>query len=107
MGRSWQQPVTAFALFNLIAVPLVGRGVWAAMLWLNAGQAVLVAVLLSVVAAFGILGVNAALTVRAARAGLPQAGRTTLWLVTGVTFALTIGTGMFSPLTLLHALIVG
>ncbi|HUF87424.1 MAG TPA: hypothetical protein VMM59_08580 [Thermohalobaculum sp.] len=97
--------VTWFALFNLIAAPLIGRGVWALMLGLNTDRFRLMAVLVSVAGAVAILGVNAWLTRRATLAGLPRGGQIALWLITGGTFALTIGFGVFSPVNLLLALL--
>ncbi len=97
-------PVTWFALFNLIAAPLIGRGVWALMLTLNAEQLRLAAVMVSLAGALGILAVNAWLTHRATRAGLPRGGQMAMWLITGGTFALTIGAGVFSPINLILAL---
>lgn len=104
MQASWQGPVTGFALFNLVAVPLIGRATWIAMEALRA-DAILLAVALSVGAALVILSVNVVLTLRAERAGVPPAGRRLLWAVTALTFLLPIGTGFFSPLSLVHALL--
>ena len=104
MENAWQRPVTAFALFNLIGVPLIGRGAWIAMDSLRA-DAILLAVAVSVGAALAILAVNVLLTLRVDRAGVPPVGRSLLWAVTAVTFLLPIGTGFFSPLTLIHALL--
>lgn len=101
----WKTPVTWFALFNLIAAPLIGRGIWALMAALNTDQWRLAAVLVSVAGAAGILAVNAWLTHRAAAAGLPRPGQMALWIITGGTFALTIGLGVFSPINLVIALL--
>ncbi len=103
--RAVTQAVTWFTLFNLIAVPLIGRGVWALMLAFAREDFRLVSVLVSVLGAVAILGVNAWLTRRAARAGLGRRGQMVMWLVTGGTFALTIGFGTFSPINLLIALV--
>ena len=97
--------VTWFALFNLLAVPLVGRGIWALMLSFERGDLRLASVLLSVLGAVAILGVNAWLTRRATLAGLGRAGQMVMWIVTGLTFAVTIGFGTFSPINLVIALI--
>lgn len=105
MTQPWHRPLMVFALFNLIAVPLAGRATWVAMQALNADGAIAVAVLVSVLAALAILAVNALTTLWAGRTGVPPAGWRALWVVTGVTFALTVGTGFFSPLTLLQALV--
>lgn len=105
MAKAWHAPVTLFALYNLIAVPIVGRAAWLAMQMLHGDGLLLAAVALSVVAALGILAGNVVLTLRAARAGVPEGGRTALWAITGLTFVLTIGTGFYSPLTLLQALV--
>jgi len=45
------------------------------------------------------------LTARATRAGLPRKGQMALWLVTGGTFAVTVGFGVFSPIELALALL--
>jgi len=105
MTRSWQAPVTWFALFNLLGAPFAGRAVWAAMQVLHGAGDTGLAVLLSVLVAVGILGVNAGLTWWATRAGLPRRGQMALWLITGGTFALTIGVGMFSPINLIFLLL--
>ena len=97
----WKAPVTWFALFNLLAAPVIGRAVWFVMAGLNAEDARLAAVGMSLVGALGILGVNVWLTWWATRAGLPRRGQMALWLITGGTFAITIGFGVFSPLNLL------
>ena len=104
MGRAWHSAVTAFVLFNLIAVPLIGQLAWLTMERLREG-AIVAAVAVSVVAAVAILGVNALLTLRTGRAGAPQGVERALWAVTGLTFVLTIGTGFFSPVMLVWALL--
>ena len=81
MPPAAKAPVTWFALFNLIAAPLIGRGVWALMLTLVRDDFRLVAVLVSVI------------------------GAVAMWLITGGTFAITIGFGVFSPINLLIALV--
>lgn len=105
MHAPWKAPVAWFVLFNLIAVPFIGRVIWFLMLQLNAGEARFAAVALSLAGALGILAANAVLTVRATRAGLPRKGQAALWLVTGGTFAVTIGFGVFSPVELVLALL--
>jgi hypothetical protein len=105
MAHPWQPPVTWFALFNLLAAPLIGRAVWMVMQQLNAESAVAAAVGLSLAGAIGILGVNVTLSWWATRAGLPRHGQMALWLITGGTFVLTVGFGFFSPVNLLTALI--
>lgn len=97
-------PVGAFILFNLIGVPVIGRLVWTGMGALHGAGATFGAVLVSVLAAAGVLAVNLLLTRRAARAGLAKPGVMALAAVTLVTFALTVGTGFFSPLNLIWAL---
>ena len=103
MNVPWQRPVTGFVLFNVLGVPLIGRGAWAAMESLRA-DAIALAVGVSVLAAVAILGMNAVLTLRADHAGVPPGVRAVLWAITALTFVLTIGTGFFSPLTLVWAL---
>ena len=105
MKPTWQAPVTWFALFNLIAAPFVGRAVWLFMQQLNADSAILGAVALSLAGAVGILAINATLSVRATREGLPRRGRQAMWLITGGTFVLTIGFGFFSPINLVIAMV--
>ena len=102
---TWQAPVTWFALFNLIGAPLVGRVVWLLMQQLNADNARIGAVALSLAGAVGILGVNSYLSWWAMREGLPRRGRPAMWLITGATFVLTIGFGFFSPINLVIALV--
>ena len=104
MRPRWQGPLTVFALFNLIGVPLIGRGAWVLMESLRV-DAIMAAVAVSVGAALVILAANVLLTLRAERAGVPPVGRSLLWAVTAVTFLLPIGTGFFSPLMLIHALL--
>jgi len=105
MHALWKAPVAWFVLFNLIAVPFIGRALWMFMLHLAAADARLVAVALSLVGAVGILAANVLLTARATRAGLPRKGQMALWLVTGGTFAVTVGFGVFSPIELALALL--
>jgi len=105
MKSAWQAPVTWFALFNLIAAPFVGRAVWLLMQQLNADNARLGAVALSLAGALGILAVNGALTWWAMRESLPRRGRQAMWLITGGTFVLTIGFGFFSPINLVIAMV--
>lgn len=105
MHALWKAPVAWFVLFNLIAVPFIGRALWLAMLRLNAADARLSAVALSLAGALGILAANALLTAQASRAGLPRRGRMAMWLVTGGTFAVTVGFGVFSPVELVLGLL--
>jgi len=105
MKPTWQTPVVYFVLFNLLAAPLIGRGIWLAMQqWNDAGDR-MIAAALSLAAAVGILAVNTLITVWATREGLPRRGRTILWLITGGTFILPIGFGSFSPVNLVIALL--
>ena len=101
----WQPPVTWFVLFNLIAAPFAGRGVWLIMLQLNQGSLRVASVVLSLGAAVGILAVNAILTRQAGREGLPGRGQIAMWMFTGGTFVLTIGFGFFSPVNLVIAML--
>ena len=105
MRPAWQTPVTWFVLFNLIAAPFAGRAVWFFMQQLNAEDARIGAVALSLAGAVGILGVNSYLSRWAMREGLPRRGRPAMWLITGATFVLTIGFGFFSPVNLVIALL--
>ncbi len=105
MKPAWQAPVTWFALFNLIAAPFVGRAVWLFMQQLNAGDARIGAVALSLAGAVGILGINGTLSWWAMREGLPRRGQMVMWLITGGTFVLTIGFGFFSPINMVIALV--
>ena len=100
MPETWKTPVTWFALFNLLGAPFIGRGIWAAMQALHGEKMLAAAVAVSLVGAIGILAVNSGLTVWATRSGLPRKGQMILWLITGGTFALTIGFGTFSPVNL-------
>ncbi|MFQ5567808.1 MAG: hypothetical protein ACE5EU_15760 [Paracoccaceae bacterium] len=102
---AWQAPVTWFALFNLLGAPFVGRAVWFLMMQLNNEHLRLASVALSLGGAVGILVVNAILTRRAGREGLPRHGQQAMWLITGATFVLTIGFGFFSPVNLLIAMV--
>lgn len=104
MERAWQAPVTTFALFNLIGVPLIGQIAWLAMEGLRDG-AIGLAVLVSVLTAMGIAGGNLYLTLRARWAGVPPGIGLVLWAVTVLTFVLPIGTPFFSPLMLAWALV--
>jgi hypothetical protein len=105
MPPAAKTPVTWFVLFNLIALPLIGRGIWTLMLALNADELRLAGVLVSVLGTLLITLINAWLTQWATWAGLPRRGRMAMWLVTGLTFALTIGLGVFSPINLLIMLV--
>jgi hypothetical protein len=100
MKPTWQTPIIWFALFNLMAAPFIGRTIWHAMQQLNADDMRVAAVVLSLAGAIGILGTNSILTVWAARSGWPKRGQQALWLITGVTFVLTVGFGTFSPINL-------
>ncbi|HUF57499.1 MAG TPA: hypothetical protein VMM55_13165, partial [Thermohalobaculum sp.] len=57
MDKAWQPPVTSFALFNLVGVPLIGQLAWLTMEGLRDG-AIGLAVLVSVLTAMGIAGGN-------------------------------------------------
>ena len=100
MKPAWQIPVTWFALFNLVATPFIGRALWYFMQLLNADGLPIAAVVLSLAGVIGILATNSGLTVWAARSGLPKNGQRAMWLITGVTFLLTVGFGTFSPINL-------
>ena len=102
---AWQTPVIWFALFNLIAAPFIGRAIWFFMQQMNADNMRVGAVALSLAGAVGILATNSALSVWAARSGLPKDGQRAMWLITGGTFVLTIGFGTFSPINLVIALL--
>ena len=97
MTPNWFRPLSLFALFNLIAVPIVDHLAWDAMLRLNAEQGAGIAVLLSLLVAAGILAANILMTRWTVSSGLPKLGELILWTVTGITFVLPIGTGRFSP----------
>lgn len=105
MRSTWHPPVIWFVLFNLLAAPLIGRAIWRMMQALNADSALAAAVGLSLVGAVGILAVNGYLTWQATRAGLPRQGQMAMWLITGGTFVVTIGFGVFSPINLAIALV--
>jgi hypothetical protein len=102
---AWQTPVIWFTLFNLIAAPFIGRAIWFFMQQLNTGNMRIGAVALSLAGAVGILATNSALSVWAARSGLPKGGQRAMWLITGGTFVLTIGFGTFSPINLVIAML--
>lgn len=104
MDKAWQRAVTSFVLFNLIAVPLIGQMAWLTMEGLRDG-AIAMAVLVSVLVALAILGVNVVFSWKARRAAAPSGAQMTLWAITALTFVLTIGTGFFSPLMLVWALV--
>ena len=97
-------PVALFAIFNLLGAPLIGRLVWMGMGALHGAGSAAGAVGLSVLAAFGILATNVVLTRRATLASVPKKGVIAMALVTLLTFGLTVGSGFFSPLNLLFAL---
>lgn len=105
MTDRWKTPVTWFALFNLIGAPIVGRVLWSVMTHLHGSGATGAAVGLSLVGAVGILAANIGLTWWATQAGLPRLGQMVLWLITGATFVLTVGLGVFSPINLVIALL--
>ena len=104
MEKAWQAPVTTFALFNLIGVPLIGQLAWLTMEGLRDG-AIGMAVLVSVLVAMGIACGNVYLSLRARWAGASPGIMLVLWGVTALTVLLTIGTGFFSPLMLVWALV--
>jgi len=101
---AWKAPVAWFALFNLLAAPFIGRAIWFYMIQLNANEARMAAVALSLVGAIGIVAVNTLLTLWAMRAQIPRIGAQVMWLVTGLTFILTVGFGSFSPINLAIAM---
>ena len=105
MKPTWQTPVVYFILFNLLGTPAIGRGVWLLMQEMNVDGGRIIAVVLSLATAVGILAVNALISIWAGREGLPRKGQRILWLITGGTFALTIGFGTFSPINLAIALL--
>ncbi|MHA1529212.1 MAG: hypothetical protein ACTSVG_09330 [Alphaproteobacteria bacterium] len=72
---------------------------------LNAANAQIGAVALSLAGAVGILAINSSLSWWAMRENLPRSGQMAMWLITGGTFVLTIGFGSFSPINLLIALV--
>jgi hypothetical protein len=100
MRPAWQIPIIWFTLFNLVAAPFIGRAIWFFLQLLNTDTLRIAAVALSLAGAIGILATNSALTIWDARGGLPKNGERVMWLVTGVTFLLTIGYGTFSPINL-------
>ncbi|MEM7505646.1 MAG: hypothetical protein AAF415_02785 [Pseudomonadota bacterium] len=104
MTPTWFRALSLFILVNLIAVPIADHLAWDAMLRLNARHGPLMATGLSLLTAGVILLVNILLIRAAVQAGLPKLGELALWIVTGLTFALTIGTGRFSPLNFLVTL---
>ena len=97
----WKVPAAWFALFNLLAAPVLGRVIWFVMLQFNNEDFRLVSILASLVGTILILAVNVYLTLWARRTGVPAIGLMIMWLVTGVTFLFTIGFGVFSPINLL------
>ena len=101
----WKVPAAWFALFNLLAAPVLGRVIWFVMLQFNNQDFRLVSILASLAGAVGILGVNLYLTLWARKTGVPWIGLQAMWLVTGVTFLLTIGFGVFSPINLILGLL--
>ena len=101
----WKVPVTWFALFNLLVVPVGGRVLWYLMLSWNTADLRLMSVALSILGAAAILGVNTTLTLWARRVGLARGGLTAMWLITGATFLITIGFGVFSPINLILGLL--
>lgn len=104
MTPDWFRAVSAFAAFNMIAVPIAGHLAWDGMLRLNAASGPFAGVMLSLVAAGAILAANVLLIRWAVRAGLPKLGELVLWIVAGLTFVMPIGTGRFSPLNFLASL---
>lgn len=105
MRPAWQTPVIWFILFNLIAAPIAGRAAWHYMLRLESADRRSAAVALSLACAVGILAANVSVTRWARREGAPARGLQVMWLVTGGTFLLTIGFGLFSPVDLLIGLL--
>ena len=105
MKPTWQTPVICFVLFNLLGAPLIGRSVWLLMQEINTDDGRIIAVVLSLATAVGILAVNAMTCIWSGRQGLPRDGLRILWLITGGTFVLTIGFGTFSPINLVIAML--
>ncbi len=103
--QEWKSPATWFALFNLLVAPVGGRIIWHFMLLWNNENLRLVSILLSIAGAVTILGVNVYLTRWARGSGMPRIGLTAMWLITGVTFLITIGFGVFSPINLIVGLL--
>jgi hypothetical protein len=103
----WGLPLAAFVVFTLVVAPVIGRIAWRAVANANAGQGPIAGALLAVAGSAVILALNAALVLWARDRGLPRRGQMALWLVTGATFALTTGTGFFSPVNLIRALLAG
>lgn len=101
----WQARLGVFIAANLVLVPIIGRLGWLGMETLNNAGATFVAVLLSVAVAAAILVLNIWLLRRAVRAGLPKLGELVCFLVTGLQFVGTIGTGFFSLVNLVAALL--
>ncbi len=99
--QEWKAPATWFAFFNLLVAPIGGRVVWYFMLLWNNEDLRMMSILLSIVGAVVILGVNVYLTRWARVSGMPRIGLTAMWLITGVTFLITIGFGFFSPINLI------
>ncbi|MEO1775134.1 MAG: hypothetical protein AAFS07_09305 [Pseudomonadota bacterium] len=103
--RRWQGRIALFVIANLLVVPLIGRLGWQGMEALNTGGAIFGAVLLSVAVAGGILALNIWLVRRAVLTGLPRLGEMVAYGATGLQFVLTIGTGFFSVVGLIDALL--
>ncbi|MEM8792383.1 MAG: hypothetical protein AAGE80_12260 [Pseudomonadota bacterium] len=100
MTPTWFNAVSAFAAFNLLAVPTMGRLTWLGMSRLTESNGPFAGVMLSLVMVVLILLINIALYRWAVRRGLPKPGQMVLFLIIGLTFALPIGTGSFSPINL-------
>lgn len=105
MQAPWIKPLSLFAAFVLIVTPLIGRLAWVAMEGLNEDGNLVSAVALSLAVTLAILAGNVLLLRPAVAAGLPMPGPPILWAVTVLTFGLTIGTGFFSPVNLVVALL--
>ncbi|MEO0819752.1 MAG: hypothetical protein AAF074_04905 [Pseudomonadota bacterium] len=94
--KGWQRALGVFVVFNLVAVPLLGRLAWMAMEALNADGARFAAVLVSLAASVAILAGNVVVIRWATLGEMPRLGQMGLWIFTGTQFAVTIAAGFFS-----------
>ena len=94
------------AAVNVLAVPVLGRLTWRGMETLNADGSRVAAVLLSLGVAVAIFAVNAGFARALSRTDADRRSVAGLWFVAVMTFGLTIGTGFFSPINLLVALVL-
>ncbi|MEM9098861.1 MAG: hypothetical protein AAGC79_10085 [Pseudomonadota bacterium] len=104
MTPPWFKAVSAFAIFNLIVVPILGEFAWQGMTRLTGSHGPFAGTMLSLLVVAAILGINILLYRWSVRSGLPKLGQMILFLVIAVTFVLPIGTAVFSPITLLFNL---